>query len=328
MVDNDGKTALHHLLGNPGMPDDALLQFINREEVAPTLSTKDNAGYSPFHYALRILRPEVCELLLSKGANILEPDPAGFTVLHHVATQWSATSQQPSASRRLSIDLPASYFDSSLALWQRFLAARGTINAADKSGNTPLHIFMLSVETRDTPEDTDVCHVDYFDKLFPSKSGVNIFATNLEREIALHVMARRMYQTPEHEKRLFKAMMDRGLDPLDEDSQGRTPLDITSACRQDAILEMFGRSFNPIQQACLLYVPHNYNLLFHAWNLKDNLQDTAIIMFPSRLILQRPLIRLIPISTVMRNPPSIHIPLITRHRRLQRHIARALNRLP
>src|SRR3569833_2108636 len=118
LIDSDGKTALHHLLDNPGLPDDVLLQFIDREEVASTLLSKDKGGYSPLHYALRILRPAVCESLLSKGAQLLEPDPNGLTALHYIATQWHANDRATLAPERLDIELPRDHLDGSLALWR------------------------------------------------------------------------------------------------------------------------------------------------------------------------------------------------------------------
>ncbi|KAF3059647.1 Ankyrin-2 [Daldinia childiae] len=240
LVDNEGKTALHHLLENPGIPDDVLIQFINREEVAPTLFLKDNRGFSPFHYALRILRPKICDLLLSKGAST-DPDPDGLTVLHNIASQCLETRRKPLGSGHIDTKLPKDYFDQCLALWQRFIAS---INVADNDGNTPLFAYLLSGDRDLRSENSGECHLPHYDKLFSPDSLVDIFAVNKEAETALHVIARRKktYYTGEgHDKAMFEAFMAKGLDPLKEDAKGRSALDVASVFEKDDIIAIFGR---------------------------------------------------------------------------------------
>ncbi|CAG9982277.1 unnamed protein product [Clonostachys byssicola] len=244
LVDDEGKTALHHLLENAGMPDDVLIDFIRRKEVAPTLLQKDKAGFSPFHYALRILRPDICELLLSLGADLLEADPNGLTALHYIATHWYMTSRRPS-SGHIGIDLPQEYFDKCLALWKRFLAEGDSINCVDSSGNTPMHLFMLS-QTRDCgryrrDQEVECCHALYYEKLFPDDSGADIFAVNHDGESMLHLVSRSGHAYSAHNKLLFEAMVQKGLDPLREDARGRSSLDVASACQKDEIVELLGR---------------------------------------------------------------------------------------
>ncbi|KAM5386497.1 hypothetical protein ACJZ2D_000460 [Fusarium nematophilum] len=241
LVDNDGKTALHHILDNPGLPAEILMQYINRKEVAPTLFVKDNDGRTPFHYALRTLRPQVCELLLSKGASLLEPDPNGRTVLHFIADRCLVKSLSPRAEGCLDVDLPKDYFDQCLALWHRFIEAAGSINVADNTGNTPLHAYLSAPDRYGRSADWTTRHLD---KLFPADSGVNFFAVNRDGETALHVIGRRSKTSdtqPEHERELFEALMEKGLDPLKEDSKGRSALDVASACGKDEIIGLLGR---------------------------------------------------------------------------------------
>lgn len=244
LVDDEGKTALHRLLDNPGMPDDVLVQFIHRKEVAPTLFMRDHHGFLPFHYALRILRPGVCDLMLSKGASLLEPDPNGLTALHYIAKQCFATYRSRRSSGHLRIDLPKDYFDRCLALWRGFIAEGGSINVADKLGNTPLLTYLSSPSREDRAKDSPICHLEDYEKLFPPDSGVDIFAINTEGETALHAITRResnYYTKPGYDKALFEAMLGKGLDPLQEDKKGRSALDVASACEKDDIVAVLGR---------------------------------------------------------------------------------------
>lgn len=226
------------------MPDDVLVQFIHRKEVAPTLFMRDHNGFLPFHYALRILRPEICDLLLSKGASLLEPDPNGLTALHYVAKQCFATHRSRRSSGHLQIDLPKDYFDRCLALWRGFLAEGGSINVADKLGNTPLLTYLSSPGRQDRPKDPLIYHLEDYEKLFPPDSGVDIFAVNTQGEIALHVITRResnYYTKPGYDKALFESMLGKGLDPLQEDKKGRSALDVASACEKHDIVGVLGR---------------------------------------------------------------------------------------
>ncbi|KAH6887045.1 ankyrin repeat-containing domain protein, partial [Thelonectria olida] len=246
LVDDEGKSALHHLLDNPRVPDEVVAQFINREEVAPTLSTRSKDGFLPFHCALRTLRPGICDLLISKGASLFEPDPNGLTTLHHIATQWYQLSRPTTVGDdvRMEFELPGEYFDGCLGLWQRFLAEGGSVNAADNDGNTPLHEYLLSRDKLKRRGDSGVCHLDHYEKFFPPSSDVDVFAANHAGDTALHVIARRdkaHNRDSEHDKALFRAMMDKGLDPLKEDARGRSALDVASACDKDDIVGMLGR---------------------------------------------------------------------------------------
>lgn len=244
LVDNAGMTALHHLLANNDMVDDVLIEFINRDEVAPILFLKDKQGLSPLHYALRTLRPKICELLLSKGADIKEADPNGLTVLHHIAYQRSNLNRR---SRRFSgstSTLPADYFDGCLSLWRRYIDEGGSINVVDNGGNTPLHLYLLSPVAGHRPGHMLVFHLDYYDVFFPPDSGVDVFASNNDGETMLHLVARRQKQyfaELGYDKALFEAMMAKGLDPLKEDVQGRSALDVASAFEKDDIVGLLGR---------------------------------------------------------------------------------------
>ena len=243
LVDPSGKTALHHLLSNPGFPDVVLLEFINRDEVAPTLSQKDGQGFSPLHYALGTLRPAVCEALLAKGADLLEPDPHGRTALHYIASQCLLQDRAMSPFGRHTHELADEFFDGCVSLWQRYLSLGGSINAVDEAGETPLHAYLSMLDPQREQEKTH-CHVEHYNSLFSENTGVDVFAVNNAGETMLHKIAARpvsRYLLDGHDKALFLMMMDKGLDPLKEDTNGRSALDVASACEKDDIVGLLGR---------------------------------------------------------------------------------------
>ncbi|KAL2673592.1 hypothetical protein Neosp_012034 [[Neocosmospora] mangrovei] len=244
LVDHSGKTALHHLLDNLILPNEIVLEFINREEVAPTLWLKDNDGFTPFQNALRSLRPAACNLLLDKGALATETDPEGLTPLHRIAAQCLKT-DIPFRGRSSPQQAPKDYFDQCLALWQRILAQGCSINATDKAGNTPLHTYLAVPERTTNPRrDPTKCHVAHFDKLFPLDSNVDVSVVNDASETALHIIAARKKPSagrPDHDKLLFEMLLARGIDPLREDAKGRSALDVASACGNDDVVGILSR---------------------------------------------------------------------------------------
>lgn len=244
LVDLSGKTALHYLMSNPGLPDEILIDFINRKEVAPVLLQKDGEGYSPLHHALETLRPSVCQALLEKGADILEADPRGRTALHYIAAQCLLQDRVQEDKWRWYYDLADDFFNGCTSLWQKYLDQGGSINVTDDSGDTPLHVYVSMVDPQREHEELEACHVGHFQALFPEDSGVDVFAVNNAGETALHKIASRPHSgmlVEGHDKALFVMMMERGLDPLKEDAKGRSALDVASACDKHDIVGLLGR---------------------------------------------------------------------------------------
>ncbi|KAH7242547.1 ankyrin repeat-containing domain protein [Fusarium tricinctum] len=244
VVDDAGRTALHHLMDNPGCPDEVLLEFMNREEVASTLFQQDSNGYTPFHCALGNLRPAICEAFLVKGVNLLEPDPQGRTVLHYIASQCLLKNRNLGDSSRTYRELGGEYFEKCVVIWRKFLAQGGSINAPDHDGNTPLHAYFSMLDPKSWKEKAETCHMDHYDTLFPKESDVDVFVANNVGETVLHTIASRAHSdctVKGHDKELFVMMMNKGLDPLREDDKGRSALDIASACDKDDTVGLFGR---------------------------------------------------------------------------------------
>jgi hypothetical protein len=78
-------------------------------------------------------------------------------------------------------NLPDRHFGQFVELWTEFLADGGSINSADKAGNTPLQTYLSSQE-RDQLSSQDSwekspseCHLDHYQTPFSRKSKVDIF---------------------------------------------------------------------------------------------------------------------------------------------------------
>jgi ankyrin repeat protein len=228
-VGKDGRNVLHHLMDNPDIEQDTILQFLDREPENCKLLIKqrDNEGFTPIHSALRVLRPEVCEKLLELGAQILEPDPTGATVLHRIAAQY-LNKNRISRSHHLSQENPPEYYSSALRIFRKYLSLGGSINARDNTGSPPLFLYLSSKFYYKTGT-----HVEKFADLFPDNSAVDFQATNKEGETALHIISK------VGGKETFEFMMKKGLDPLQEDAKGRTALDVAAACEMKEILDLF-----------------------------------------------------------------------------------------
>jgi ankyrin repeat protein len=228
-VSNDGRNILHHLMDNPDIEQDTVLQFLDREPEKCKLLIKqrDNEGFTPIHSALRVLRPEVCEKFLELGAQILEPDPTGATVLHRIAAQY-LNKNRLSRSHHLAQENLPEYYSSALRIFRKYLSLGGSINARDNTGSPPLFPYLSSKFYYKTGT-----HVEKFADLFPDNSAVDFQATNNEGETALHIISK------VGGKEIFEFMVKKGLDPLQEDANGRTALDVAAACEMKEILDLF-----------------------------------------------------------------------------------------
>ncbi|KAF4634858.1 hypothetical protein G7Y89_g3236 [Cudoniella acicularis] len=245
--DNEGRNALHLLLDNPDMEEDAIIQFLAHDAAKNLLHQKDGSGFTPLNCALRLLRPAAVEVLLKMGTDLLSPDPTGATALHRIAAQCINVR---GSSRRLWFgqDHEPEFYTGVLALWKKFLSLGGSINVRDNAGSPPLFSYISSKQNGDrrAPEGT-FCHLDNFPAYFSEEvaKDVDFQAKNENGENALYVIARREKTRgtkPRHDKELYHFFMGKGLDPLEEDGRGRSSLDVAAACEQKGILELFQRS--------------------------------------------------------------------------------------
>jgi ankyrin repeat protein len=244
VVDNEGRNALHHLLDNPEMEEDAIIQFLTHDAAKTLLHQKDEKGFTPLHCSLRLLRPAVVQILLDMGANLLSPDPNGATALHHIAAQCLRV-KPPSERSWCSRVHNSEYYGALHDLWKKYLAIGGSINVRDNAGSPPL-FWYLSSGQQDHYEvpDNACCHKENFATYFSEEviKDLDLHAINKNGENVLHIIAKSgkdRRTNPKHDKKLFEFFVGKGLSPLEEDTIGRSSLDIAAACEQKGIFELF-----------------------------------------------------------------------------------------
>jgi hypothetical protein len=253
-LDNDGQNALHLLLNNPEMEEEAIIQFLAHDANKTLLHQRDGNSFTPLNCALRLLRPGVVKVLISMGVDFLSSDPTGATALHRIAAQCLCV--RPRLGRNVCfIEYKPEHYTNALALWKKFLLLGGSINVRDNKGAPPLFYYLSSAERDDynAPEDY-CCHFENFATYFSEEvvKDLDFQAKNGNGENALHVIARRDKRgrrirgkkqehdhEPTHDKELYQFFVRKGLSPLEEDGKGRSSLDVAAACEQKGILELF-----------------------------------------------------------------------------------------
>jgi len=254
VVDNEGQNSLHLLLDNPAMEEEAIIQFLAHDANKTLLFQKNRNNFTPINCALRLLRPAVVEVLISMGVDLLSSDPTGATALHQIAAQCLCVRPRSRGNAYISEHKPE-FYTSALALWKKFLVLGGSINVRDKKGAPPLFYYLSSAERDDYKAPKDYCcHFENFSTYFSEDvaKGLDFQAKNGNGENALHVIARREKKgrnirgreqehdhEPTHDKELYQFFMQKGLNPLEEDGNGRSSLDVAAACEQKGILELF-----------------------------------------------------------------------------------------
>ena len=183
-VDDNGCHALHLILDNPNLKEDTVLQFLEHEEGKHLLNVPNNAGFTPLHCALRLLRPAVCESMIANGADLLKPDSNGNTALHYISAQCLRL-HRPIRCSTGSVDLGTEYINGCKRLWQRFLDLGGSINACNSRIESPLLIHLASPQREGyQPKPGTNCHIDHFDSFFGATDSQ---WRNVDGERALHI---------------------------------------------------------------------------------------------------------------------------------------------
>ncbi|KAF5657649.1 hypothetical protein FHETE_10324 [Fusarium heterosporum] len=221
-VDDYGRNAMHHILGS-GIPNDQKLMALETlgDAVSALANQADNEGYHPLHYGLgRLVRwgsekddPEWLDYIDSHGADMLAVDSFGNNALHYVASDIAICSSDST------IDLQD--------IFERFLKLGLNINACNYAGQSPM--FFLTGVRYDESENV-IKMINRFNEL-----GVDWKVRDEKRRTILHEMA-------DESEILFKAIMDMGVDPLAEDIDGRSSLDLAAAYGNRDVLELFDQT--------------------------------------------------------------------------------------
>jgi ankyrin repeat protein len=241
LCDNGYRNAIHHLLGSIGS-----IRTIRRfvKEAPGLLHQGDAEGYTPLQRVLQYIYPSqedfssTCiDILLAAGADPFEPDPDGNSALHHLAKK-----------------LLGYHDEAHLQLFQKFLQLGLNINARNKAGETPLFTYFATI----APPDDPTRHRKYFSAFVDA--GADISAHDKEGRTLLHVLAKKVeivepqrggksgteadegaLETPPDIVDCFKFLMEQGLDPMTEDANLITSLDVAAAYDNRGILELFRR---------------------------------------------------------------------------------------
>ena len=245
------------MLDNTHMPTARIISFLERPAVKALALAKDSWGRTAIDYALRILRPDVCSILLGRGSI---PDAAVFegamSPLHFIAAQCFEESLRQCGpgglfayGNRHGASTMSDHFQAALHLWHHFIDAGIAVDTPDKNGDPPLFVYLryigpfsphrvLNSTVTTPPKDADYepqpQQIARFEALF---ANANLKVRNMRGDTALHVVA--SPPNRQHDVAIFKFLVDKGLDPLAEDHSGRSSLDVASEAGKDAILELF-----------------------------------------------------------------------------------------
>lgn len=232
-TDNEGNNMIRYLVSQ--WNEKLAARFLPITGVRALIQQKDSAGFSPLHCALKSLKIKTCFQFIDEGnADLLEPDPNGDSALHHLYRCRNISSQQ---------DM--------YPLMERYLSIGGDINARSKTGETALHCFLAN-SGRPPRWDETKLDINFDPFQFFISHGTNFQATKNDGGTALHVVAQRRTtdrsdlfdgckEDEDNNASLFRRLVDLGCDPLQEDKNGRTALDVAAAVGNVGILKLYQR---------------------------------------------------------------------------------------
>ncbi|KAK5653030.1 hypothetical protein OQA88_9316 [Cercophora sp. LCS_1] len=235
---NDGSTALHLLVDryqNTGEETDSLLRRISL--AAPELvNARDEAGQTPLHLvSSRCVSHAIA--LISLGADPKLPDSDGNTPLHLLMrSTWSIDKNN---------ELHCKVSD----LFSKLVEAGVDVNARNLAGETPLFTFVRNgavhydamyrnwEDMRNARRDPNRTVSDAAIWELFVRVGMDWNAVNNDGETLLHAAVTHHARAAH----CFTRLMERGLDPLAEDSRHRTPLDVAAVVGAKNVLALFKR---------------------------------------------------------------------------------------
>jgi ankyrin repeat protein len=179
--------------------------FLFLDKYPPLLHSKNKDGLTPLLLAAKLHNYWCLPLLLDAGANALERDPEGNTVLHYLAESMVELSELPSQ------------------IFNRLVAAGVEVNALNQRGENILFPYCRELAVcDDLPQ--PIGHIDVL-----LNAGADVFVVNNERCTLLHALAAsdRDNTSPDGTKAV-KRLLDLGVDPMKEDNKQRTA--VVSIC--------------------------------------------------------------------------------------------------
>ncbi len=241
VMDVQGKTPLHYLC-TMNHPYDEHYQkaFAAIVSQGPSLiHMMDSTGFKPLHRAIQADQRWAIRYLIDHGADPSEADPEGNTALHHLAAKLVGEKAAAAGAK---------------SEFEHFLKHHKLdLNARNKKGETPLFIC-VSTDWVGTQCPTDVEYDSNFglkndvspsDLLeFFANARADIFAVDNNGSTLLHAAAGRRLRDSrsdhsQHAENTFKELMRMGLDPLKEDKEMRTAIDVAVARRRRGIIDLF-----------------------------------------------------------------------------------------
>jgi ankyrin repeat protein len=244
--DNKNRNALHNLLEVSSFSGYETLDLLL--SLAPELLHQtDINGETPFHYALRRsssgikggLDTKAIEILLQAGANPHQVDADGNTALHQLG-KWVSQEGQIHGET----DKPREIF-------KHFVSLGIPINSRNNKGETPVFSYVVHlseyVRSHDHFEQVKKRQLEALE-LF-ARAGADFIVMNNLGETMLHIAAgvdkqpwKGCYTLMEESMfQCFRWLLEKGVDPMIEDTQSRTCLDLAAVKGYHRILKLFER---------------------------------------------------------------------------------------
>lgn len=235
--DHEGRTIAHNLTQH--QPTEENYKFLKTlfSHHPRLIHMTDNAGDTPLHYVLKAkeIRLDYIDILVAHGANPLQPDSDGNTALHFFAQKPRTYQSRIEQFQEMGVDINARNKMGDSPIFGYI--AHGWLRAGGQSA----YFYNKGHENHD-----DVHYLRYFQQI-----GADFFVRNHAGSSLLHVLAgRKLNVSPFMDKaeitvpiknvvNWFEFLTGMGLDPMLEDAQQRTCLDVAAACESEHILKLF-----------------------------------------------------------------------------------------
>ncbi|GJC95853.1 ankyrin repeat-containing protein [Colletotrichum higginsianum] len=227
--DEDGRNAMHHLLrfrtGDRHGPVPAVnASLAHLAAHHPSLiGQRDKDGRTPLHLAVDRAVYEknsaavAADILLRAGADPLVTDGDGDTVLHVLCRMlWVSGGLRP--------------------LFEDLVRRGCDVNARNARGETPLFGFYGQRKHGGLLQERELCAEPLDDAAGAAAleaAGADFEARDNAGRGLLHVAAARGHAVR------FQRLLERGLDPMLEDGERKTALDVAAACGNDGVMKLF-----------------------------------------------------------------------------------------